>query len=121
MHLPLGISESAREGTRNNMLNKVLFAEQFPVVTIHAQTLKDNPGFVGLSITLHGVTQKKIIPYKKINRQGHVYLTGETVLTHTQFGIKPFSVLSGALQVKNQINIQFNIEILEQKINNIIY
>ncbi|KXW56649.1 YceI family protein [Ferrovum sp. PN-J185] len=121
MHLPPGISKSAREGTRNNMLNKVLFADQYPVVTLHAQILKDNPGYVGLTINLHGVTQKKIIAYQKIKQNGHIHITGEAVLTQTQFGIKPFSVLSGALQVKNQINIQFNIEILEQKINNTIY
>lgn len=111
MHLPLGISEGAIKGTRSNMLNKVLFADQYPLVTIHAQKLKDNPGFVGLVINLHGVAQRKIIAYQAISKGGHLHIIGQTAITQTQFGIKPFSVLAGALEVKNELNIQFDIEI----------
>ncbi|HQT81424.1 MAG: hypothetical protein B7Z60_06130 [Ferrovum sp. 37-45-19] len=117
MHLPLGISQLAIEGTRNNMLNKVLFADQYPYVKIHVQTLTGQKGYVGLLITLHGVTRRKIISYHIRQDSHHTFITGQTTLSQTQFGIKPFAVLGGALQVKNEINIQFNLETQEQKLN----
>lgn len=114
-------------GTRRNMLNRVLQAEHFPLVLIHA-TLADTGediklkarddakvngnvlGTLNLSITLHGVT-RTMAALARIEAPGAgtIAVSGNLRLNQSDFGIVPFSVLGGALAVQDGLDLQYRI------------
>ncbi len=101
-------------GTRNNMLTRVLEAERFPLVAIHASWpagKAENDGMTGirLAITLHGVT-RTIDTEARIARDGEtISVAGSLRLNQSDFGIVPFSVMGGALAVKDGLDLRFDI------------
>ncbi|MBC7860667.1 MAG: YceI family protein [Burkholderiaceae bacterium] len=107
------VSDAAREGTRRNMLDKVLDAERFPDVLIHA-TRVAGADTLAVAITLHGVTRSVDIPVEMESRAGPaadagLTVSGATSLKQSDFGITPFSVLGGALAVQDQLELRFKI------------
>jgi hypothetical protein len=107
------ISDAAREGTRRNMLDKVLDAERFPEVRIHAARAAGADA-LKVAITLHGVTRDMDIPVEMEKRAGPaadagLSVSGSASLKQSDFGIAPFSVLGGALAVEDRLELRFQI------------
>jgi polyisoprenoid-binding protein YceI len=97
--------------TRRNMLEKVLEAAQHPFVVLHIGELRDGPTAPVLSgeMTLHGVTRTLRLPVE-IERTGDALaVDGGFSLRQSDFGIKPFSVLGGALKVEDQLDVRFRV------------
>jgi polyisoprenoid-binding protein YceI len=65
----------------------------------------DGEWVVNGSLSLHGVVKPVNL---HVRREGGAY-TGRTVLKQTDFDIKPISVGGGAIKVKNEIEIEFQI------------
>ncbi|MQA40790.1 YceI family protein [Rugamonas aquatica] len=101
-------SADAIDGTRNNMLTRVLDAERYPVVSVHAER-----GAAGqplqVAITLHGVTRIMAIPADIRENNGVMTVTGSVNLKQSDFGITPFSVMAGALAVQDQLELRFTL------------
>jgi len=101
-------SADAIEGTRHNMLTKVLDAERYPVVEIHAER-----GAAGqplqVAITLHGVTRTMAIPVELREENGVINVKGTVNLKQTDFGLTPFSVMGGAMAVQDQMELRFDL------------
>ncbi|WP_332851917.1 YceI family protein [Duganella sp. S19_KUP01_CR8] len=101
-------SADAIDGTRNNMLTRVLDAERYPLVTVHAER-----GATGqplqVAITLHGVTRIMAIPAEIRETAGVMTVTGSVNLKQSDFGITPFSVMAGALAVQDQLELRFTL------------
>jgi len=101
-------SADAIDGTRNNMLTRVLDAERYPLVTVHAER-----GAAGqplqVAITLHGVTRSMAIPADIRESKGVMTVTGSVNLKQSDFGITPFSVMAGALAVQDQLELRFTL------------
>jgi hypothetical protein len=101
-------SADAIDGTCHNMLTKVLDAERYPVVSIHAER-----GAAGqplqVSITLHGVTRTMAIPVELREENGVVTVKGSVNLKQTDFGLTPFSVMGGAMAVEDQMELRFDL------------
>jgi len=101
-------SADAIEGTRHNMLTKVLDAELYPVVEIHAER-----GAAGqplqVAITLHGVTRTMAIPVELREENGVINVKGTVNLKQTDFGLTPFSVMGGAMAVQDQMELRFDL------------
>ncbi|RFP08790.1 YceI family protein [Duganella sp. BJB488] len=101
-------SADAIEGTRNNMLTRVLDAERYPLVQVHAER-----GAAGqplqVAITLHGVTRSMAIPVEIRDAKGVMTVTGNVNLKQSDFGITPFSVMAGALAVQDQMELRFTL------------
>ncbi len=101
-------SADAIDGTRNNMLTRVLDAERYPVVKVHAER-----GAAGqplrVAITLHGVTRNMAIPAEIHETAGIMTVTGKVNLKQSDFGITPFSVMAGALAVQDQLELRFTL------------
>lgn len=101
-------SADAIEGTRNNMLTKVLDAEHYPLVKVHAER-----GAAGqplqVAIALHGVTRTLAIPVEIREAEGVMTVTGSVNLKQSDFGITPFSVMAGALAVQDQMELRFTL------------
>lgn len=101
-------SADAIEGTRHNMLTKVLDAERYPVVSVHAER-----GGAGqplkVAVTLHGVTRTLAVPVTLREEHGAVTVSGTVNLKQSDFGLTPFSVMAGAMSVQDQMELRFTL------------
>jgi hypothetical protein len=100
----------AIDGTRRNMLDKVLDVERYPLARIHV-TAANATSAVGVvaAITLHGVTRSMPVAVQ-IERLGDdMLIAGRLTLKQTDFGIEPLSILGGAIQVQDQVDLRFRI------------
>jgi len=98
----------AIDGTRHNMLFKVLDAEHFPEVQLHAERPAGN-GPLRVSITLHGVTRQLQLPAAISEHNGIMTVSGSTTLKQTDFGLVPYAIMAGALAVQDQLELRFTI------------
>ena len=98
-------------GTRQNMLEKVLEVEQHPfaLISVTRVDAADRGPRLNVSITLHGVTRAVRIPAKFETAANGVDVIGQLALDQTDFGIVPFSILGGAIQVLDKLNLRFHI------------
>ncbi len=100
------------EGTKRNMLDKVLEAERFPFVSLRLTGVTgEGPAFTAsVAITLHG--QTVTIPLTvKIDAPSteQLYARGRFSVKQTDFGIVPYSLLGGALRVEDRVDIEFEL------------
>jgi hypothetical protein len=94
--------------TRQNMLEKVLEVERYPFALISVGADNGGAGF-NVSITLHGVTRSHPIEAKVEVTTDALGVSGQLALDQTEFGIVPFAILGGAIQVENKVNLRFDI------------
>ncbi len=104
-------TESDIQGTRANMLEKVLEAEKFPFALIQVSGANTMRGDVTLNvaITLHGSTRTLQVPARIEADAGAMSVTGGFSFDQTDFGITPYSLLGGAIAVKNGVELRFRI------------
>jgi len=104
-------AESDIEGTRANMLEKVLEADKFPFALIRVSGADARRGEVTLSvaITLHGNARTFQAPARIDADAGEMSVTGRLSFDQTDFGITPYSLLGGAIAVKNGVELRFRI------------
>lgn len=102
-------SQQAVEGTRHNMLEKVLDSGSFPFALIHVSRGATDSSKLTVTITLHGTMQTFEIPAQIETLAGGTEISGQMVFKQTDFGIVPFSILGGALQVQDRLDLRFRI------------
>jgi hypothetical protein len=104
-------TESDIEGTRANMLEKVLEADKFPFALIRVSGVDAKQTDVTLSValTLHGSTRTLQAPARIDADAGRMSVTGRLSFDQTDFGITPYSLLGGAIAVKNGVELRFRI------------
>jgi polyisoprenoid-binding protein YceI len=102
-------SAEAIAGTRANMLGRVLEADRFPLVRLHAGRLPADDGHLRLSITLHGVTRTVDVATRVEASAGRVVASGTLTLRQSDFGIAPLSIFRGALTVQDALELRFEI------------
>ncbi|QYF92810.1 YceI family protein [Massilia sp. PAMC28688] len=100
-------SAEAIAGTRGNMLGRVLDAERFPQVLLHAQRIGEQA--VRLNVTLHGVTRTMDVPLKLEQSADTITAIGELSLLQTDFDITPMSVMGGAITVQDRMALAFTL------------
>lgn len=104
------LSPAAIDGTRQNMLDKVLESARYPFALIHAERPDADRQSLEVSITLHGRTRRFEIPVRiEALPEGGVAVSGRIAFKQSDFGIAPFSVLGGALQVRDRLDLRFRI------------
>ncbi|HYC41766.1 MAG TPA: YceI family protein [Noviherbaspirillum sp.] len=100
-------SQDAVEGTRRNMLDKVLEAERFPFALVGIE--RQDGDVMRVSITLHGRTREFLSPSRIEHVPGKITVSGEMAIAQSAFGITPFAVLGGALQVQDKLALRYRI------------
>ena len=60
-------------------------------------------------MALNGVSRTMRVPAKIEKTAGQITVTGRVTLAQTAFEITPFSILGGALQVQDQVDVRFAI------------
>ncbi|MYN26693.1 YceI family protein [Duganella levis] len=101
-------SADAIEGTRHNMLTKVLDADRYPLVTVHVERRAAGQP-LQVAITLHGVTRTLAIPVELREENGVINVKGTVQLKQTDFGLTPFSVMGGAMSVLDSMELRFDL------------
>lgn len=104
-------TESDIEGTRANMLEKVLEADKFPfaLVRVSGVDARQRDVTLSLAITLHGATRTLQAPAQVDVDAGEMSVTGRLSFDQTDFGITPYSLLGGAIAVQNRVDLRFRI------------
>lgn len=101
------------EGTRANMMTKVLETDRYPFALIavrgNGTDLGAKPLPVSASITLHGITRTLDVPVRIEKADGDLGVEGTMSLAQSDFGIAPFSILGGAIAVQDSVELTFRL------------
>lgn len=86
-------------------------AARFPFVRIHSLQLSgEAPRFAAnVQVELHGQKREMWIPLTVDGLPSKLSVTGSFVLRQSDFGARPYSVLSGLLAVQDEIVIEFKL------------
>ena len=106
------LTPDAIKRTRDHMLGEDnLQASEFPFVRIHSlHVAGEIPKLaVEILIELHGQQKNLLIPLIVDIKPDQILAKGSFVLRQSDFGIKPYSVLSGFLAVQNEVVIEFSL------------
>jgi polyisoprenoid-binding protein YceI len=106
-----GVSDKDRAEIQSTMLGpEVLDAERYPEIVFRstgAEPLSAGSWRVSGNLTLHGQTRTVAV---EVREEGAHYV-GTSRFKQTEFGIKPVKVAGGTIQVKDEIRIEFNIQL----------
>lgn len=94
-------------GTRHNMLARVLDADHFPLVHVHAA--RGDDGQLQVAVTLHGVTRTLPVQARPEADGDGLRVRGVATLKQTDFGLVPFAVMGGAMAVQDELALRFDL------------
>lgn len=99
------------EGTRRNMLDKVLEVERHPyaLIAVNAAASEGAARQVRAAVTLHGATRPVAVDARIEQDPDGIVATGAVQLDQSDFGITPFSILGGAIAVQDRVKVTFRI------------
>jgi hypothetical protein len=109
---PGEIPQDAKEGTAHNMLSAALLdAAEFPTITVKSVTIGDGQGqpTVSALIAIAGHESTVSVPFTLQGDARHLTAVGTFELRQTSMGLKPYSLLGGALQVQDAMQIKLSI------------
>jgi hypothetical protein len=111
---PGDIPQDAKAGTRRNMLGSaVLNAAEFPDITVKSASLTGTLSELNadLEISAAGHTSRITVPLSLQGDAHHFIAAGSTELRQTALGLIPYSLLHGALQVQDAMQLKFKITV----------
>ncbi len=109
---PPGVPQSARDGTRRNLLSEALLdGATYPLMRLRSTDVIAVAGAleVGIEITLKDQVRRVRVPVTLRRTDGALTATGEFTLKQSELGLKPFSVAMGTLVVLDEMRIRFEI------------
>lgn len=112
-----GISEKDRGEITKSMHGEVLHSDKFAKITFKSVSVSevkalgsDNYSFtVQGDLTLHGVTKRIGVPVTATINAQQLKASGKYTLKQSLFGITPYSKAGGAVKVKDDVIVNFNI------------
>jgi hypothetical protein len=102
------ISEAAISATRANMLERVLRADAHPFALVSIAGVDVNR-YLDVAITLNGVTRNLRTRAEIETSADELSVAGRLTLDQSEFAITPLSLLGGALQVQDRVDVRFSI------------
>lgn len=113
---PPDVPDSAKEGTRRNMLGPALLdAEHYPEIRLEGEHLDAIPGGAAgdwvahIRVTVRDRVSSIRVPVHYTASGAAIVVSGEFPLKQTDLGLTPFSALLGALQVVDEMSVRFRI------------
>jgi polyisoprenoid-binding protein YceI len=109
---PPDIPAADREGTRKNMLRaEVLDSERFRDIKLTSVKVSGTQSApqIRVRVTIKDASREIDVPVKVAIEGSRLTASGEFELKQTDFGIKPFSVGLGTLQVKDELKVGFKV------------
>lgn len=122
LHFDTQPSAADIEGTRTNMLERVLHGEQHPFVAVAVRRVAGAPSGstansaagMHVSITLNGVT--RVVPLDMtVTARGDVLeVSGSFSIDQSDFGLRPMSLFGGAITVEDRLGLRFDVRARRQ-------
>jgi polyisoprenoid-binding protein YceI len=112
---PTEVPDSAKEGTRRNMLSEALLnGAQYPDITLVSQHIQTtaaagSPVRADVQVTICGQAHTLSVPVIYSFEDSRLIVSGELPIKQTDLGLKPFSAMLGALQVQDELRVRFRI------------
>jgi hypothetical protein len=112
---PPDVPQSAREGTRRNMLGPaVLDAAEYPELVLRSQRLEPAAGAPGVLVAwldaqVRDQHRTTSVPLRYEIAGDTLTVTGETTLRQGELGLTPFTAFMGALAVQDEMRVRFRI------------
>lgn len=112
------VPDDAKLGTLQNMLSAaVLDAAEFPVITVKSVAVANPQGGSGatgamvasVAISVAGHESTIEVPFALQMESGRLSATGTLELRQSALGLTPYSLMLGALQVRDQMTVKFKI------------
>ena len=106
------VDDDARRGTRDNMLSSdLLDAANHPVVRIRAENYSIGPAgeTMTITITLRGREHRLDVPVTVAHDGTTLRVHGEATIGHADIGLTPFSVMLGALSVREEFLVAWDV------------
>jgi polyisoprenoid-binding protein YceI len=108
------IPPDAKLGTRRNMLSEALLdAAHYPTITVTSMTLSGTPEAPMAELSIHaaGHEAKLSAPFILQVEAHRVMATGAVELRQSDLGLTPYSLLHGALQVEDAMQLKFSLAV----------
>ena len=104
--------EKAIEGTRANLMEHVLDAGLWPLVTVRLDdfSFQDEHHSAMVTVTINGAHSSSRQPFSLQSSDETVRVEGSLVLRQTDLGLEPFSALGGGLRVADPLEIHFRLK-----------
>ena len=105
-------TEQGIKGTRHNMMSQnILNFDSYPEINITSIRITRNSySYIALlRFAVSGQLNDLEMPAKVELIDNKLVITGNTIVRQTELGIKPFSILMGAIAVRNSIDIRFRL------------
>ncbi|HUA24638.1 MAG TPA: YceI family protein [Steroidobacteraceae bacterium] len=113
---PPDVTQSARRGTRHNMLGAALLnAAKFPEIALRSAGLRPSPDgkpadvVAQVLVQIEGEWHAVGVPLRYQIRGDEIVVTGAFPLKQTDLGLTPFSALGGGLQVSDGMQIRLRL------------
>jgi len=106
------VSEKDRKEIEETLCGKVLECSLFPLITFKSSGLEAKDAQTHTltgDLNLHGVTRSLPIDVQIQHQEGQLEAKGEFKIKQSDFKIKPPSALGGAIKVKDELRISFDI------------
>ena len=100
------------EGTRKNMLGeKILNAAQYPNIEIWSERIRGSGTALSADIVISagGNLNRITIPLEIKTENENITASGKFTLKQTDIGIEPFSILMGAIAIRDELEIEYTI------------
>jgi polyisoprenoid-binding protein YceI len=116
---PTDVPDSAKEGTRRNMLSEALLnGAQYPDITLVSQHIgpsaaAGSPVQAEVQVTIRGQAHILSVPVTYNFEDSRLIVSGELPIRQTDLGLTPFSAMLGALQVQDELRVRFRIVALQ--------
>jgi polyisoprenoid-binding protein YceI len=112
------VPDSAKEGTRRNMLGAaVLDAEHYPIITLRSQNIEVDGDRLTMRVEVRIRDQVRSIsvPVSYTVSSTELLAEGALPLKQTDLGLAPFTALLGALAVQDEMQLHFRVVARVQK------
>jgi len=108
------LSEKDRADIRKNIAQKVLQVDRHPQITFRSTGVEAaSPDRLTLAgeLTLAGTTRPVRLELQREAGEDADRLSGRVTITQTDWGIKPFSAMLGALKVSNDVEVEIDVRV----------
>ena len=112
----IGLSPSQKIEVETNIREKVLHSEKHPEVAFASTSVNGDPsvGSVSGDLTLAGQTRPVTLAVRMDDSSGNPIVRATAAIVQTEFGIKPYSAMLGALKVKDVVELSVEVRLPRQ-------
>lgn len=112
----IGLSPSQKVEVEANIREKILHSAKHPEITFTSTSIDGDSagGSVTGDLALAGKTRPVTLAVRLDDSSGNPTVSATTSIVQTEFGIKPYSAMLGALKVKDVVELAIDVRLPRQ-------